>query len=92
MTGAGGHHCQSRGAGRQYPQRHMDRGQGWHRKMGQPAGEKVEGYPMHTALSKVSPDHPVILFHASGHALLPMKRPWSWQALSLIRPILPEAE
>jgi predicted amidohydrolase YtcJ len=28
----------------------------------------VEGFPVHDALSKVSPDNPVVLTHASGHA------------------------
>ena len=28
----------------------------------------VEGFPLHDALSKVSPDNPVLLEHASGHA------------------------
>jgi predicted amidohydrolase YtcJ len=28
----------------------------------------VEGFPVHDALSKVSPDNPVLLTHASGHA------------------------
>jgi predicted amidohydrolase YtcJ len=28
----------------------------------------VEGFPLHTSLSSVSPDNPVLLTHASGHA------------------------
>ena len=28
----------------------------------------VEGFPVHDSLSKVSPDNPVLLTHASGHA------------------------
>ncbi|MEW5974855.1 MAG: amidohydrolase [Acidobacteriota bacterium] len=30
----------------------------------------VEGFPVHHALSKVSPDNPVVLMHASGHAAM----------------------
>ncbi len=45
-------------------------GRGWHQekwdKLPKPL---VEGYPVHTKLSAVSPDNPVILTHASGHAV-----------------------
>ncbi len=45
-------------------------GRGWHqekwRTMPRPL---VEGYPVHSALSAVSPNNPVILTHASGHAV-----------------------
>jgi predicted amidohydrolase YtcJ len=44
-------------------------GRGWHQEkwttMPQP---NVEGFPVHDALSRVSPDNPVLLEHASGHA------------------------
>lgn len=44
-------------------------GRGWHQekwdKIPQP---NVEGLPFHFELSKVSPDNPVFLTHASGHA------------------------
>jgi predicted amidohydrolase YtcJ len=44
-------------------------GRGWHQEKWKPKPEpNVEGFPMHDALSKVSPDNPVLLTHASGHA------------------------
>ncbi len=45
-------------------------GRGWHQeKWRQKPSQTVEGYPVHRALSAVSPDNPVILTHASGHAV-----------------------
>ncbi|MEO6039144.1 MAG: amidohydrolase, partial [Saprospiraceae bacterium] len=45
-------------------------GRGWHQeKWLSPPGRNVNGYPYHDALSAVSPDNPVILYHASGHGL-----------------------
>ncbi len=47
------------------------RGRGWHQekwdKVPQP---NVQGFPVHDALSKVSPNNPVYLVHASGHATI----------------------
>ena len=45
-------------------------GRGWHQEKWDavPAGA-VEGVPTHHALSAVSPDNPVVLTHASGHAV-----------------------
>ena len=44
-------------------------GRGWHQEKWTARPEpNVEGFPLHEALSKVSPDNPVILTHASGHA------------------------
>jgi predicted amidohydrolase YtcJ len=44
-------------------------GRGWHQeKWDKPAREMVEGVPTHNELSKVSPNNPVYLTHASGHA------------------------
>jgi hypothetical protein len=44
-------------------------GRGWHQeKWTQPPSPSVEGFPVHDALSRVSPDNPVLLTHASGHA------------------------
>lgn len=44
-------------------------GRGWHQekwdKRPQPA---VEGFPTHESLSRVSPNNPILLTHASGHA------------------------
>lgn len=44
-------------------------GQGWHQEKWTPRPTpNVDGMPYHDALSAVSPDNPVILSHASGHA------------------------
>jgi predicted amidohydrolase YtcJ len=59
-------------------------GRGWHQEKWNPASGAAEagsrpsmpamptvnGYPYHTTLSDSTPNHPVVLFHASGHALL----------------------
>jgi len=45
------------------------RGRGWHQeKWDRPPPDNVEGLPTHETLDAVSPDNPVILRHASGHA------------------------
>ena len=44
-------------------------GRGWHQeKWTEVPSPNVEGFPLHEALSRVSPDNPVWLTHASGHA------------------------
>jgi predicted amidohydrolase YtcJ len=44
-------------------------GRGWHQEKWTTRPEpNVEGFPTHHALSAVSPDNPVYLTHASGHA------------------------
>ena len=44
-------------------------GRGWHQeKWDTKPTPDVEGFPVHDALSKVSPNNPVVLTHASGHA------------------------
>jgi predicted amidohydrolase YtcJ len=44
-------------------------GRGWHQeKWSTPPSPSVEGFPTEASLSKVSPDNPVLLTHASGHA------------------------
>jgi hypothetical protein len=44
-------------------------GRGWHQeKWASVPQPNVEGFPFHDALSKVSPNNPVMLTHASGHA------------------------
>jgi predicted amidohydrolase YtcJ len=46
-------------------------GRGWHQeKWDTKPSPNVEGFPVHDALSKVSPDNPVLLTHASGHATI----------------------
>jgi predicted amidohydrolase YtcJ len=45
-------------------------GRGWHQeKWTSVPSPNVEGFPLHDALSTASPDNPVILEHASGHAV-----------------------
>ena len=44
-------------------------GRGWHQeKWSAPPSPNVEGFPTHASLDRVSPDNPVVLTHASGHA------------------------
>ena len=44
-------------------------GRGWHQeKWSSTPADNVEGFPLHAALDKVSPNNPVVLTHASGHA------------------------
>ena len=44
-------------------------GRGWHQEKWASAPKpNIEGFPFHDALSKVSPNNPVMLTHASGHA------------------------
>jgi predicted amidohydrolase YtcJ len=44
-------------------------GRGWHQSKWTRAPQpNVEGFPLHDSLDKVSPDNPVLLTHASGHA------------------------
>jgi predicted amidohydrolase YtcJ len=45
------------------------RGRGWHQEKWNPLPERnVEGFPLHDQLSEASPNNPVLLTHASGHA------------------------
>ena len=44
-------------------------GRGWHQEKWTSRPEpNVEGFPTHASLDRVSPDNPVVLTHASGHA------------------------
>src|SRR4051794_5954843 len=44
-------------------------GRGWHQsKWTSAPAPNVEGFPLHESLDKVSPQNPVLLTHASGHA------------------------
>ncbi len=46
-------------------------GRGWHQeKWDSPPSPNIHGYPTHHLLSARTPHHPVVLIHASGHALL----------------------
>lgn len=43
-------------------------GRGWHQsKWNRVPQPNVQGYPVHTELSRISPNNPVLLVHASGH-------------------------
>lgn len=45
-------------------------GRGWHQeKWTKQPDQHVNGYPMHDALSEISPNNPVMLGHASGHGV-----------------------
>lgn len=45
-------------------------GRGWHQEKWDPVpNPNVEGYPVHNILSKAVPFNPVLLTHASGHAV-----------------------
>ncbi len=45
-------------------------GRGWHQEKFNPKpNPNVNGYPVHNELSKASPNNPVMLTHASGHAI-----------------------
>jgi len=49
-------------------------GRGWHQEKWDPVPElNVEGYPIHTVLSSATPFNPVLLYHASGHAIFSNK-------------------
>lgn len=49
-------------------------GRGWHQeKWDPPAEPNVDGYPVHDVLSKAVPRNPVLLTHASGHAIFANK-------------------
>jgi predicted amidohydrolase YtcJ len=43
-------------------------GRGWHQgKWTRPPEPSVQGYPTHDALSRLTPNHPVLLTHGTGH-------------------------
>jgi hypothetical protein len=55
-------------AARKAPEGKWIVGRGWHQeKWSRRPEPNVQGYPTHEALSKVTPNHPVLLTHASGH-------------------------
>jgi predicted amidohydrolase YtcJ len=50
-------------------------GRGWHQeKWTEIESTTVNGYPIHEKLSAVTPNNPVILYHASGHSLFANKK------------------
>src|SRR5262245_32589886 len=53
---------------RQVPPGEWIVGSGWHQGRWERSPEPaVEGYPVHAALSRLTPDNPVLLRHATGH-------------------------
>jgi predicted amidohydrolase YtcJ len=55
----------------QTPENHWIIGRGWHQeKISIPADQSVQGYPTHQYLTEAAPNNPVMLTHASGHALI----------------------
>lgn len=50
-------------------------GRGWHQeKWDEHPGQRYYGYPSYEKLSAISPDNPVMLYHASGHGLFANKK------------------
>ena len=50
-------------------------GRGWHQeKWDSIPKQNIFGYPYHHVLSEVSKEHPVLLYHASGHSLFANKK------------------
>jgi predicted amidohydrolase YtcJ len=59
------------------------RGRGWHEgKWDAPAPGAVRGFPTHHALSAISPDNPVVLTRADGHAALANAKAMSLKGVS----------
>lgn len=62
-------------------------GRGWHQeKWNTVLEQQIHGYPFHDALSAVSPDNPVILYHASGHSLFANKKAMELAGVSVETP------
>jgi predicted amidohydrolase YtcJ len=60
-------------------------GRGWHQdKWDTLPGKIVKGFPTHEELSKVSPDNPVLLTHASGHAALANRKAMELAGITLL--------
>jgi predicted amidohydrolase YtcJ len=59
------------------------RGRGWHEgKWAAPARGAVRGFPTHAALTAVSPENPVVLERADGHAVLANARAMALRGVS----------
>jgi predicted amidohydrolase YtcJ len=62
-------------------------GRGWHQeKWNTPLERQIHGYPYHDELSAISPDNPVILYHASGHGLFANKKAMELAGVNLETP------
>lgn len=60
---------------RETPEGDWIAGRGWHQeKWDKPHDHSVGGYPIHDELSRLTNEHPVVLRHASGHALFANKK------------------
>ena len=58
-------------------------GSGWHQeKWTKPLFASVHGYPLHDALTAISPDNPVLLRHASGHGVFVNKKAMDLSGIS----------
>ncbi len=69
------------------------RGRGWHEeKWTSPAAGAVRGFPTHGALSAVSPDNPVVLGRADGHAVLANARAMALLGIDRETPTPPGGE
>ncbi|HJP00465.1 MAG TPA: amidohydrolase [Planctomycetota bacterium] len=68
-------------------------GRGWHQeKWSAPPPNAVAGMPHHATLSAVSPEHPLILTHASGHAALANARAMALAGIDRSTPDPPGGE
>ncbi len=68
-------------------------GRGWHQeKWDVRPVPAVEGFPVHEALSRVSPDNPVLLTHASGHATFANARAMALAGVTRATPNPPGGE
>ncbi len=62
-------------------------GRGWHQeKWTNPLDRQYQGYPYHDQLSEVSPNNPVILYHASGHSLFANEKAMQAAGINLETP------
>lgn len=69
------------------------RGRGWHQEKWQrPPRPSIEGLPLHHALSDVSPENPVVLTHASGHATFANRRAMQMAGITHTTPDPPGGE
>lgn len=65
-------------------------GRGWHQDKWETKPEKmIKGFPLHRKLSEVSPDNPVFLSHASGHAALVNEKAMSVAGVYVLTKELP---
>ncbi len=68
-------------------------GRGWHQEKWDEAPRgAVEGFPTHHGVSGVSPDNPVFLSHASGHASFANKKAMDLAGISAATPDPPGGE